>query len=88
MCLAFGWALPFHTRPYLSKDRPNTPIVAARNPIVGNMYGTSFARKKLMSGRHLNNGILPHTTPAHMGGCGPAWGGIVITQPLILTFPK
>ncbi|MCF3110231.1 glycoside hydrolase family 78 protein [Niabella sp. CC-SYL272] len=55
--------------------------VSGTESIVGNMYDTAFARKAVMSGRHLHQGILPHTAPTYMGGGGPAWGGIVVTLP-------
>ncbi|WP_276225258.1 family 78 glycoside hydrolase catalytic domain [Niabella beijingensis] len=55
--------------------------VSGTESIVGNMYDTAFARKEVMSGRHLHKGILPHTAPTYMGGGGPAWGGIVVTLP-------
>lgn len=55
--------------------------VSGTEPIVGNMYDTAFARKEVMSGRQLHQGILPHTAPTYMGGGGPAWGGIVVTLP-------
>lgn len=55
--------------------------VSGTESIVGNMYDPTFARHQPMSGRILNNGILPHTAPTYMGGGGPAWGGIVVTLP-------
>lgn len=55
--------------------------VQGTESIVGNMFDPNFARKQLMGGRILNNGILPHTAPTYMGGGGPAWGGIVVTLP-------
>lgn len=58
--------------------------VSGTETIVGNMYDTSFARKAVMGGRILNNGVLPHTAPTYMGGGGPAWGGIVVTLPWVL----
>ena len=55
--------------------------VQGTESVVGNMHDTTFARKKVMSGRVFNNGILPHTAPTYMGGGGPAWGGIVVSLP-------
>ncbi|SMC40788.1 family 78 glycoside hydrolase catalytic domain [Pedobacter africanus] len=55
--------------------------VQGTESIVGNMYDPEFARKKVMSGRLMNNGVLPHTAPTYSGGGGPAWGGIVVSLP-------
>jgi len=58
--------------------------VQGSEPVVGDMYDTTFARKKIMSGRHLDHGILPHTAPTYEGGGGPGWGGIVVTLPWLV----
>jgi alpha-L-rhamnosidase len=55
--------------------------VQGTEPIVGNMYDLASARKKVMTGRIMNNGILPHSAPTYAGGGGPAWGGIVVSLP-------
>lgn len=71
----------FHTAALYTKWMEDWRDVSGTESIVGNMYDTTFARKKVMSGRFLKNGILPHTAPTYMGGGGPAWGGIVVTLP-------
>ncbi|MEH6307933.1 family 78 glycoside hydrolase catalytic domain [Olivibacter sp. CPCC 100613] len=76
--------LNYHMGAFYTKWMEDWRDVSGTESIVGNMYDTSFARKKLMSGRILNNGILPHTAPTYMGGGGPAWGGIVVTLPWVM----
>lgn len=73
--------LNYHTAAFYKKWMEDWRDVSGTEPIVGNMYDTTFARKGLMGGRILNNGILPHTAPTYMGGGGPSWGGIVVTLP-------
>lgn len=58
--------------------------VQGTEPMVGNMNDTTWAHKKVGSGRHLGGGILPQTAPTYHGGGGPAWGGIAITLPWFL----
>ncbi|WP_231388158.1 family 78 glycoside hydrolase catalytic domain [Sphingobacterium hungaricum] len=73
--------LNYHTAAFYTKWMEDWRDVSGTESIVGNMYDTTFARKKVMSGRIFNNGILPHTAPTYMGGGGPSWGGIVVTLP-------
>lgn len=73
--------LNYHMGAFYTKWMEDWRDVSGTESIVGNMYDSTFARKKLMGGRILNNGILPHTAPTYMGGGGPAWGGIVVTLP-------
>ena len=58
--------------------------VQGTEPMVGNMNDTTWAHKKVGSGRRLGGGILPQTAPTYHGGGGPAWGGIVVTLPWFL----
>lgn len=58
--------------------------VQGTEPMVGNMNDTTWAHKKVGSGRHLGGGILPQTAPTYHGGGGPAWGGIAVTLPWFL----
>ncbi len=71
----------YHTAAFYTKWMQDWQDVQGTESIVGNMYDTSFARKQLQSGRHFQNGTLPHTAPTYSGGGGPAWGGIVVTLP-------
>jgi len=73
--------LNYHVGAFYTKWMEDWRDVSGTESIVGNMYDTTFARKQVMGGRILNNGILPHTAPTYMGGGGPAWGGIVVTLP-------
>lgn len=73
--------LNYHLGALYTKWMEDWRDVSGTESIVGNMYDTAFARKAVMSGRHLHPGILPHTAPTYMGGGGPAWGGIVVTLP-------
>ncbi|MFD1629106.1 family 78 glycoside hydrolase catalytic domain [Pseudopedobacter beijingensis] len=71
----------YHMGAFYTKWMEDWRDVQGTESMVGDMLDTSYARKKVTSGRLLNNGVIPHTAPTIWGGGGPAWGGIVITLP-------
>ncbi|MEJ2902134.1 family 78 glycoside hydrolase catalytic domain [Pedobacter panaciterrae] len=71
----------YHMAAFYTKWMEDWRDVQGTESLVGNMYDENFARKSIMSGRIMNNGVLPHTAPTYMGGGGPAWGGIVVSLP-------
>ncbi|QNL50453.1 family 78 glycoside hydrolase catalytic domain [Olivibacter sp. SDN3] len=75
--------LNYHMGAFYTKWMEDWRDVSGTETVVGNMYDTTFARKAVMGGRILNNGVLPHTAPTYAGGGGPAWGGIVVTLPWV-----
>ena len=71
----------YHMAAFYTKWMEDWRDVQGTESIVGNMYDQNFARNSIMSGRIMNNGVLPHTAPTYMGGGGPAWGGIAVSLP-------
>lgn len=76
--------LNYKTTAFYTKWMEDWQDVRGTEPVVGDMNKAEWARTGIMSGRRLNNGILPHTAPTYSGGGGPSWGSITVALPWLL----
>lgn len=76
--------LNYKTAAFYTEWMEDWQDVRGTEPVVGDMNKADWARTGIMSGRRLNNGILPHTAPTYGGGGGPSWGSITVALPWLL----